>query len=82
MINTNLFNLFFSLFIWDKSGFSYYFYGFIIYNKSFLNILKVEKINCEFDFEKKLNSHLFLEKIVYILHFPIQNFGYDQTEYY
>ena len=43
----------------------------------FLNILKVEKINCEFDFEKKLNSHLFLEKIVYILHFLTQNFGYD-----
>jgi len=43
----------------------------------FLNILKVEKINCEFDFEKKLNSHLFLEKIAYILRFLIRNIGYD-----
>ena len=78
MINLLIYSIYFLIYLFGiNQVFIIIFMVLLFTINLFLNILKVEKINCEFDFEKKLNSHLFLEKIAYIFHFLIQNCGYD-----
>ena len=78
MINLLIYSIYFLIYLFGiNQVFIIIFMVLLFTINLFLNILKVEKINCEFDFEKKLNSHLFLEKIAYILRFLIRNIGYD-----